>query len=383
MKKICFFILGTLVLASCNKEPKFNIKGTVADADGKMLYLEASGIEGPELLDSVKLKSDGEFSFKQLRPESPEFYRLRIDEKVINFSVDSIEPLDVKAKLSDFSTGYSITGSDNCTKIKELTLMQIDLQKKVDGLVKATQQNKVTNDVLQDSVSKMVDSYKKQVKSKYIFVAPNMTYAYFALFQKLNGSLLFDPMNSKDDIKCFQAVATSLTNAYPNADRTKNLYNIVIKGLKNTRTAKSRVLEIPQEKISEAGLIDISLKDIKGVTRKLSTLKGKVVLLDFIVYQSEVSAAHNFVLRDLYNKYAAQGLQIYQISLDADEHFWKTATDKLPWICVRDEDGVNSRYASVYNIKKIPAFFLINRNNELKARDESIKNLEDAIKKLL
>lgn len=67
--------------------------------------------------------------------------------------------------------------------------MQIDLQKKVDGLVKATQQNKVTNEVLQDSVSKMVDSYKKQVKSKYIFVAPNMTYAYFALFQKLNGSI--------------------------------------------------------------------------------------------------------------------------------------------------------------------------------------------------
>ena len=121
MKKISFFIFGALVLASCNKEPKFNIKGTVSDAEGKMLYLEASGIEGTEPLDSVKLKSDGEFSFKQLRPESPEFYRLRVGEKVINFSVDSIETLDVKARYNDFSTGYSIDGSANCTKIKELT----------------------------------------------------------------------------------------------------------------------------------------------------------------------------------------------------------------------------------------------------------------------
>jgi len=383
MKKICLFIFGTLVLASCNKDPKFNIKGTVADAEGKMLYLEASGIEGIEPLDSVKLKSDGEFSFKQLRPESPEFYRLRVDEKVINFSVDSIETLDVKAKYNDFSTGYTIDGSANCTKIKELTLMQIDLQKKIDGVVKASQQKKVANNVFEDSVSGMMNNYKDQVKTKYIFAAPNMTYAYFALFQTVNGYLIFDPMNSKEDIKCFQAVATSLTNAYPNADRAKNLYNIVIKGLKNTRVAKNKTIEIPQEKISEAGVIDIDLKDINGVSRKLSQLKGKVVLLDFTVYQSAVSAAHNFTLRDLYNKYAAQGLQIYQVSLDADEHFWKTATDKLPWICVRDEDGVNSRYASLYNIKKVPSFFLINRDNELKARDESLKNLEEEVKKLL
>ena len=53
-----------------------------------MLYLEASGLEGIVPLDSVKLKGEGTFKFKQPRPESPEFYRLRVDNKVINFSVD-------------------------------------------------------------------------------------------------------------------------------------------------------------------------------------------------------------------------------------------------------------------------------------------------------
>lgn len=383
MKKISLFIFGTLILASCNNDPKFKIEGAVADADGKMLYLEASGIEGVEPIDSVKLKGDGEFSFKQLRPESPEFYRLRLDDKVINISIDSTETVGVKAKLGDFSTGYSVEGSENCTKIKELTLKQIELQKKVDALVKAVQQNNVSNQILEDSVAGIVKRYKDDVKMKYIFAAPNMTYAYFALFQKVNNYMLFDPMYSKEDIKCFQAVATSLNNAYPDADRSKNLYNIVIKGLKNTRPGKQKIIQLPEEKLSQAGVIDVNLKDINGVSRKLSDLKGKVVILDFTVYQAEGSVAHNYALRDLYNKYASQGLQIYQVSLDSDEHFWKTSADNLPWVCVHDGNGLQSRYAAVYNISKVPSFFVINRNNELQKRDENIKDLEAEVKKLL
>ena len=119
-------------------------------------------------------------------------------------------------------------------------------------------------------------------------------------------------LNNKDDIKCFGAVATSLNNTYPHAVRSKNLYNIVIKGMKNTRTPQQKTIEIPEEKIAETGVIDIALRDMKGNIRKLTDLKGKVVLLDFTVYQSAVAAPHNLMLRDLYNKYASQGLEIYQ-----------------------------------------------------------------------
>jgi peroxiredoxin len=55
----------------------------------------------------------------------------------------------------------------------------------------------------------------------------------------------------------------------------------------------------------------------------LTDLRGKAVILDFTVYQSAFAAPHNLKLRDLYNKYSKQGLEIYQVSLDADEHFWK------------------------------------------------------------
>lgn len=383
MKKIFFMALAAVVLSACNSESKFKVEGQVSDADGKMLYLEASALEGIVPLDSVKLKADGSFAFKQPRPVSPEFYRLRVDNKVINFSIDSTETVQVKAPFADFATAYTVEGSPNSSKIKELTLKQMELQNNVNALLQSMQAHKIGADVFEDSLTALLKNYKDDVKIRYIFAAPNTASAYFALFQKLNNYLIFDPLNSKDDIKCFAAVATSLNNFYPDADRSKNLYNIVIKGMKNTRTPQEKVVEIPEDAISETGVIDISLRDMKGNVRKLSELKGKAVILDFTIYQNAVSATHNYMLRDLYDKYSAQGLEIYQVSLDADEHYWKTTADNLPWVCVRDGNGIYSSIAASYNVQTVPSLFLINRNNELSARGETLKDLDAAVKALL
>lgn len=384
MKKLFVMALVAAALGACDSEPKFKVEGDVKDADGKMLYLEASALEGIVPLDSVKLGSAGSFSFKGARPESPEFYRLRIDDKIINFSVDSTETIRIHAAYPDFATGYTVEGSANSEKIKELSLKQLDLQNKVDGLYQAMQNHTLGVDVFQDSLTSLMKRYKNEVKINYIFAAPNTAAAYFALFQKVNNYLIFDPLNSRDDIKCFAAVATSLNNFYPHADRSKNLYNIVIKGMKNTRTPQQQTVELPDEvQVTETGVIDINLRDMKGNAHKLTDLKGKVVILDFTVYQSAVSASHNYMLRDLYDKYASRGLEIYQVSLDADEHYWKTTADNLPWVCVRDANGIYSSVAAAYNVQNVPTLFLINRNNELSARGETIKDLDAAVQKLL
>ena len=218
----------------------------------------------------------------------------------------------------------------------------------MDEQLNALRANKLGHDTFEENLATLLKNYKEDVKVNYIFAAPNTAAAYFALFQKLNDYLIFDPLNNKDDVKCFAAVATSLNNTYPDAVRSKNLYNIVIKGMKNTRQPQSKSLEIPQDKIIETGIIDIALRDVKGNTRKLTDLKGKVVLLDFSVFQSPAGAPHNMMLRELYNKYAKDGLEIYQVSLDADEHYWKTAAGNLPWVCVRDGNGVYSTNVAVY-----------------------------------
>jgi peroxiredoxin len=122
---------------------------------------------------------------------------------------------------------------------------------------------------------------------------------------------------------------------------------------------------------------------MKGDVRKLTDLKGKVVLLDFTVYQTQAGAPHNLMLRELYNKYAELGFEIYQVSLDADEHYWKTSAENLPWVCVRDGNGIYSTFASLYNVQSVPSLYLISRANVLDRRGEDIKDLDAAIKSLL
>ncbi len=383
MKKILYVVCAALAFSACQHGERFQVEGTVSDAAGKTLYLEASALEGILPLDSVKLKASGSFTFKQPRPASPEFYRLRLDEKVINFSVDSTETVTVEATADDFATGYTVGGSTDSEKIKELVLKQMRLQSDVNALAAQVQARRLGYDRYQDTLAALVDGYKHDVMMNYIYAAPNTSAAYFALFQKLNDYLIFDPLNNKDDIKCFAAVATSLNNAYPHADRSKNLYNIVIKGMKNAREVQQPLLDIPADAVTETGIIDISLSDMRGVTHKLTDLKGKAVLLDFTLYQSDFSATHNYLLRDIYDKYAPQGLEIYQVSLDPDEHYWKTVADNLPWICVRDAAGIYSSTVTLYNVESVPAIFLIDKNNELHQRVDANTDIEGAIKALL
>ena len=131
------------------------------------------------------------------------------------------------------------------------------------------------------------------------------------------------------------------------------------------------------------GIIELALQDNKGVTRKLTDLKGKVVLLDFHLFAGEQSTKRIMMLRELYNKYHAAGFEIYQVSVDPDEHFWKTSTAALPWISVRDENGIQGASVAKYNVQSIPTFFLIDRSNTLRSRDVQIKDLDAAIKALL
>ena len=382
MKKIFYFLAALLLtgLNACDNGPKFKVQGNISNAEDKMLYLDLSGVSGITVLDSIELGNDGHFSFSVNQPESPEFYRLRMEGKAINFAVDSTETVTIQADASKFDTGYTIEGSENNQKIKELVLLQADLQQRVAQL---GQNRNIPAGIAQDSLAAMVNGYKDKVKREYIFVAPNTTYAYFALFQSLNGYMIFDPLANKEDIKCFAAVATSLNNTYPHADRSRNLYNMVIKGMKNTRTPRQETIELDPSIIKEADIIDIELKDLKGNVCRLTDLKGKVVLIDFTVYNHTLSAAHNLALREVYNKYQAQGLEIYQISLDSDEHFWKTSADNLPWVCVRDNNGIYSQYVSLYNITNLPSAFLVGRDNILKARVEDMNQLENEVKKLL
>lgn len=372
--------IAAMTIASCNNK-KFSVEGQISNAADSVVYLENVGLEDISVIDSVKLDADGSFSFDGEAPAAPEFYRLRIADQIINVSIDSTETVQIKAEYPGMATNYSVSGSENCEKIRELALKQIDLQNRAI----AVQQNRSLGiDAANDSILKMIADYKDDVKRNYIFKAPNKAYAYFALFQTLGDWLLFNPRNSKDDIKVFAAVATSWDTYYPEAERGKNLHNIAIEGMKNVRIIEAKESQtIEASKVSESGVIDIALPDNHGQLRHLTDLKGQVVLLDFHIFAMEESPARILMLRELYNKYHAQGLEIYQVSLDGNEHFWKQQTAALPWVSVRDADGIGSNRLLMYNIQAVPDYFLIDRGNNLVNRAAQMKDLEAEIRKLL
>lgn len=371
-------------VTSCN-EKKFHIDGTITGAADSTLYFENMSLDGAVKIDSAKLSEDGTFAFEGTAPTAPEFYRLRIAGQFINIAVDSTETINIKAQYPQMATQYEVSGSEDCQRIKELSLMQSSLQAQVNAIARNPE---LGAQAVADSVSRIVEAYKTRVKTEYIFKAPMKASSYFALFQTIYAGgqpvLLFNPRTSEQDIKVFGAVATSWDTFYPNEKRGENLHNIAIEGMKDVRYLRSQqqAEEIEASKVNTSGILDFTLTDNNGAARSLSSLKGNVVLLDFHLFADQNSMKRIMSLRELYNKYHAQGFQIYQVAIDSDEHFWKTQTAALPWISTRVDDNTSS-VLQIYNVQQVPTFFLLDRSCNVVKRDAQIKDIDAEIKALL
>ena len=380
---VAVMMLAAIIITSCGGK-KFHVDGNITEAADSILYFENMSLDGPVTVDSVKLSADGSFSFSDDAPSAPEFYRLRIADQIVNLCVDSTETIHVKAEYPHMSTNYVVEGSEQCATIKDLALKQINLQSFIVGI---ENNPAIGYDAAEDTIMKEIERYKDFIKRNYIYKQPMKASSYFALFQTIGNRLIFNPRESKEDIKAFAAVATSWDVYYPNSLRGENLHNIALEGMKNVRIIENKIAQsrrgIDPSKVNTANIIEIALRDNRGNMRRLTDMKGSVVLLDFHVFGAEGSTQRIMQLRDIYNKYHSRGLEIFQVSLDPDEHFWKTQTAALPWICVHDDDAMNSNLLVQYNVQRLPTFFLVDRNNVLFKRDSQIKDLDKTIQSLL
>jgi peroxiredoxin len=380
IKSIALTIGTSLILTACGKD-NFEVKGVVAGAAGQTLYLENVGLSSISILDSAKLGSNGEFDFKQPRPEFPDFYRLRMNNQLINFAIDSTETLTFAADAGSFATSYTVEGSENATAIKAITLAQLDANQAIGKLRQELSGHLIPDTAYDRQLNEVTEAYK-DVARAYIYKEPMSTAAYFALFQQINGLLLFDLYN-REDSRAFGAVATSFDRYYPGYARSLHLHNLALQSIKVIRQQRDMANQT-QIDADEVGYIDISLPDIKGEKTALTSIaKGKVALVNFTAYQTEWSASLNMDLADLYGKYSSRGLVIYQVSLDSDRHLWMNVADRLPWTCVRDPESVYSSIAALYNVKQLPAIFLIDKKGDLVKRVERIDGLEADIRRLL
>ena len=385
MKQISTRLLTVLGLcmfffSACNNSSDFTVKGVVAGADGQLMYLENVGISNVVTLDSIKLAPGGKFKFTEKRPEYPDFYRLRLNNQLINFAVDSTETISFVADAGTFATSYSVEGSENSKAIKAITLAQLDANQAISRLRKEYEDKMISDTTYRMKVLAAADAYK-EVARKYIYSAPMSTAAYFALFQQIDGLLFFDLYDRKD-VKAYGAVATSYNHTYPESPRSKHLYNLTLQSMKVLRA--QRPVDYSNVETKEISFLDIELPDVRGEVVKLSTVApGKVVLINFTAYQTEWSPALNMALGELYTKYHDQGLEIYQVSLDSDSHFWRNGASNLPWVTVHDPQSVYSQVAGLYNVKQLPALFILDRKGNLVKRVEDVKKLEADVKAVL
>ena len=381
-----FAVLSLLIgsFTACDNQSEFTVKGVVSDADGQVMYLENVGVSNVTLMDSVKLNAAGKFQFKKPRPTYPDFYRLRLNNQLINFSIDSTETVSFVADAETFATSYTVEGSENGKAIKNITLAQLDANQVIQRLRKAYEAGEVSDTLYAEEVKKAAKAYK-EVALQYIYSAPMSSAAYFALFQQIDGLLFFDLYDATDS-KAYGAVATSFNHIYPDSPRSKHLYNLALQSIKVIRSKREQPAPTNLAAMvdREVGFMEIALPNLRGETVKLSDVaEGKPTLINFTAYALEWSPALNMTLGELYATYHGKGLEIYQVSLDEDLHFWKNAASNLPWICVRDPQSVYSSVAALYYVRQLPALFLLDKKGNLVKRIEDLKNLEADVKSVL
>jgi peroxiredoxin len=377
MKKHIFFLAIIIaVFSSCKKNNAFTIEGQIADAgDNEMLYFEHRGLLKTTMLDSLKLKKDGRFTFSAPRPAYPDLYSIRLkNNQQIILVVDSTETITVNASVKSFAFNNVISNSGVSVQIQDLRASVTAIQEK---LHKLQQLQGEERRVLGEEIMSDIDAHKKKA-GEVIFMNPLSMAAYYALYQKINNTFIFSS-NDKSDYSYYAAVATSFHTFMPDYERSKNIYNYVLEARKKEKVLQERALwnEIAEE--IAVGYIDIALPDRNGNERKLSELEGKLTLIDFSAYETAKSVDHTFELRELYNNYHKKGFEIFQVSLDRNKLLWEDAVENIPWICVRDQNGSNTSYVSLYNIVQVPTSFLLNKNGEIIARDLPLDELKRVI----
>lgn len=376
------FIAVALILTSCNKKteegPVFIVKGNIENGADKSISIYNIAEGGAKEISTAKLDGNGNFEFRVTSPEHFDFYLLNVEEcGTIVFIADSTETITINSDAKNLVQDYTIDGNEENQRIKELQMLRDALEKQVSIMASSTSPAVVKTE---REIRAVVDEFKENIKKQYIIPAPGSASAYYALTMTLGGSPIFNPMADRNDCRCFAAVATNYKRLYPETKHTKRITKIAEEGLKATRPTQQVELEVEERSATITDMFNLKLPQANGDTIALSSMQGKVILLDFTIYENTEIGGRNIKMRELYNKYKNKGFEIYQVSFDRREHFWQQSAANLPWTCVRDASGASAR---LFNVQVLPTFFLINKKGEVILRDEQIENTEKEIEKLL
>lgn len=386
ISRLLTLIAFAIMIFACsdNKGPQFVVEGKITDADSSLLFLEKRELNQITFLDSVRLDKDGQFRFTEAITDYPEFYVLHLNGQVINFAVDSVETVKINASKNTFATEYTIEGSPTNQLIKEATLAQYKASRELTSLQEKFTRKEINETDFITQIQKISNEYKETAQ-KIILTDLESPAAYFSLFQKVNGLLFFDPYD-RADYRMFAAVATAWDNSHKYKDSPRNShlrdYTLVAMKIRKQEEKAPMSLDSITKEVDATQYYNIELPDVNGKLQSLLSLKGKAVLVDFTVYQTENSPIHNIALNKIYNQFKSN-LEIYQVSFDSDIHFWRNAAVNLPWIAVHENKSVNSDLIFKFNIQGFPTIYLIDKEGNIVKRLLPTDNIEAEIRKII
>lgn len=380
MKKILLFFLAALLAVSCGKNRPVKISGSFPGLDKEMVYLELTTTKERKKIDSAEINRKGNFSFRTKLPTpTPAFVNLICNQHTIPLIVSPGERVHVEA-IGNLTYNYSVKGSPDSELLQAFSVMYNSGVATLDSLYYLYSE---TSGFKSDDVRRQ-ELRKEYAQAYYRFKREHITFivthansmaSLYALYQRLpNDASLF---NENDDVIYYRLVADSLSLRYPLSPHV-----IALRKEVESRTKAQELQQEVHKKMAEPSTyLDIELPDMFGKKQRLSSLEGKVVLIDFWSATDKRSSILNAELKELYADYHAQGFEVYQVSLDGDRSLWIEAVQgqKLPWISVNDPGGLAGTVARSYNVRSVPSNILLNREGTVMCRDQFGQELRNAV----
>ena len=224
----------------------------------------------------------------------------------------------------------------------------------------------------QGKVSSVVQKYQNEYNEIDSYLSSRLKDAIKSNKQDICVLMFLDIFPREQNAALHKEVITALHEKYPEHLIVKDRWNY---------------MNSPASKVAIGAIApDLEFPDPEGKMRKLSDLRGKVVLLDFWASWCGPCRRENPNVTRIYSQYHDKGFEVFSVSLDSDAASWKRAieADKLVWPNhVSDLKKWQSQAAAIYGVRSIPSTFLLDKEGRIVQRDLRGADLERAVKQLV
>lgn len=372
MKQYLILIISFLFVTGCTNKESFTIKGSLTPGTDttKMIYISRVNVDEIIPVDSAKINAKGAFRVR-VKAEEPDFYQVgSSSDNYITLLATPGEKIFLDFPSGTLPGNYTVRGSEGSEQVRLLDSMLLKTKNKLDSL--GTLYTNAEKEADAATIRKQLEEeylnlVREQRKFNIEFILKNIKSlaAIKALYQKIDDQTYV--LYESRDLQYLKIVSDTLKKYYP---RSKQTQALVSNFTQEMNQFYARQLDRLSSTLPETRL-DPDLKDINGKKIRLSSLRGKYVLLAFWSARSRECIAENLQLKEFYRNYNKKGFEIYQINLDEDEEAWKNAVrfDELPWINTREDDPSDPVNARLYNVRSLPANYLYNPEGNIIASD--------------